>query len=88
MIFSANQVSLALIKDGASNTYLIGERYLNPDCYYTPGCCDNNQGWDEGYHWDTCRGTGKGYLKLSDKLSGLPIVPAQDRSGFTTNNGC
>ncbi|MGA2254033.1 MAG: DUF1559 domain-containing protein [Thermoguttaceae bacterium] len=94
VIFVASQMSMAMIKDGASYTYLIGERYLNPDCYYTGGCCDNDQGWDEGYDWDTNRGTGVGYVNV--KLPGLPpaagsgtpIPPSQDRPGYSTNNTC
>ena len=54
---------MGLIKDAESFTYLIGERYLNPDCYYVDGCGDNKQGWIAGYSYDTNRGTGQGYLK-------------------------
>ena len=32
----------------------------------TAGCCDNDQGWDEGYDYDTNRGTGYGYLTPAD----------------------
>ncbi len=76
VIFRASAVSMALIKDGPSNTYMIGERYLCPDCYNTGGCCDNDQGWDEGYDYDTIRGT--------------LTAPSQDRpgvSGCMTNFG-
>jgi hypothetical protein len=48
---------MALIKDGASNTYMIGERYLCTDAYYSGVYCDNDQGWDQGYDYDTIRGT-------------------------------
>jgi prepilin-type processing-associated H-X9-DG protein len=91
VIFRASQLSTAKIKDGESNVYLIGERYLDPDCYYTAGCCDNDQGWDEGYDWDTNRGTGTGYVnvKLPDTPppvgSGTPLVPMQDQAGV---GGC
>jgi len=88
VIFRASQMSMALIKDGASNTYLIGERYLNPDCYYTGGCCDNDQGWDEGYDWDTNRATGSGYVTASDNATATRIPPAQDRPGYATNGTC
>ena len=84
----AGEVTMSMIKDGASNTYLIGERYLNPDCYYTTGCCDNDQGWIEGFDWDTNRGTGLGYIKPSDLPTATQIPPAQDRPGFSTHGGC
>jgi len=88
VIFRASQLSMAAIKDGTANTYLIGERYLCPDCYYTGGCCDNDQGWDEGYDWDTNRGTGTGYFKLTDVSTAIPIPPSQDRPGYSTNGTC
>jgi len=56
------------IRDGASNTYLIGERYLSPDCYYSGKCGYDDQGWNLGYDIDinawTCR------------------PPRQDRAGW------
>jgi prepilin-type processing-associated H-X9-DG protein len=67
VIFRASQLSMAAIKDGASYTYLIGERYLNIDCYNVGTCCDNDQGWDQGYDWDTDRWTAN--------------PPSQDRAG-------
>ena len=91
VIFCASQLPLSMIKDGASNTYLIGERYLNPKCYYTgtydaagDTCSDDDQGWDEGFDWDTVRGTGFGYVAPTDK--GTPYPPAQDQSGHANNN--
>ena len=32
--YAASQVPMAQVTDGASNTYLIGEKYLDPDDYY------------------------------------------------------
>jgi len=88
VIFRASRLSTASIKDGQSYTYLIGERYLCPDCYYTNPCCDNDQGWDLGYDWDVNRGTGLGYLSLSDLSTATPLPPFQDRPGYMTNGGC
>ncbi len=34
VIFAASEIPLALVTDGASNTYLIGEKYLTTDNYY------------------------------------------------------
>jgi prepilin-type processing-associated H-X9-DG protein len=85
---------MAMIKDGAANTYLIGERYLDPNCYETGTCCDNDQGWDQGFDWDTIRGTGKGYVNVASPTStpavgiGTPIPPSQDKRGYSTNGGC
>jgi prepilin-type N-terminal cleavage/methylation domain-containing protein/prepilin-type processing-associated H-X9-DG protein len=45
------------VPDGESFTYLIGERYLRPDSYYTGDLCANDQGWDLGYDYDVNRWT-------------------------------
>jgi prepilin-type N-terminal cleavage/methylation domain-containing protein/prepilin-type processing-associated H-X9-DG protein len=86
VIYRASTVPMAWIKDGASNTFLIGERNLDSDFYLTGGGgsgdhIDNDQGWDQGYDYDTIRGTGIGHLVPTDLSSATPSVPAQDRSG-------
>jgi prepilin-type N-terminal cleavage/methylation domain-containing protein len=59
VIFCASELPLSAITDGTAKTYMIGERYLDPDCYDTNDCCDNDQGWDMGYDYDVNRGTGE-----------------------------
>ena len=67
VIFRASALSMALVKDGASYTYMIGERYLCPDAYNVGPYQENDQGWDQGYDFDTIRGT--------------RLPPTQDRAG-------
>ena len=84
VIFRASELSMASITDGASFTYLIGERYLCPDTYYKSEC-DNDQGWDEGYDWDINRWTAYGHLLPSDltTLTAADLAPPkQDRVGL------
>ncbi|MHC4177803.1 MAG: DUF1559 family PulG-like putative transporter [Planctomycetota bacterium] len=56
VIYQRSQVTQAQVNDGLSNTYLIGERYMNADSYadYVTGHyqCDDDQGWDMGYDFD------------------------------------
>jgi prepilin-type N-terminal cleavage/methylation domain-containing protein len=83
VIFRAYGCSMALIKDGASNTYLLGERYLCTDCYRTGGCCDNDQGWDEGHDYDISRGTGSPPVRDRPGLSGcMTIFGGPHEAGF------
>lgn len=97
VIFRASEVTTGMIKDGLANTYMIGERYLCPDCYYTGACCDDDQGWIQGYDVDTCRWTAFGYVNTSSPGSPptpsmlasnppIPILPAQDRPGVGSAN--
>ena len=43
------------VPDGESNTYLIGERYCNPDYYISGRTGTDDQGWDIGFDHDTVR---------------------------------
>jgi len=52
VIFIRSEVRQAEIGDGLSHTYLIGERYLNPDDYMHGRACDDDQGWNMGYDFD------------------------------------
>jgi prepilin-type N-terminal cleavage/methylation domain-containing protein len=74
VIYRASMCTTAMIKNGTSNTYLLGERYLDPDAYYTYSECDNDQGWDQGYDYDTDRWT--------------TSPPLRDRHGYVDNGGC
>ncbi len=82
VIYRASELPLAWIKDGQSNTYLIGERYLCINAYYSGDYCDDDQGWDSGYNYDTQRGTGFGYVDLAGLPAAIPNPPSQDRLGL------
>ena len=57
VIFRRSEIKPSEIADGTSNTYLLGEKYLDPDSYYHGTACDNDQGWDLGYDYDVNRWT-------------------------------
>ncbi len=54
--FVRSEVKAANILDGASKTYLLGERYLHFTSYET-SVGDDDQSWDSGYDWDVNRWT-------------------------------
>jgi prepilin-type N-terminal cleavage/methylation domain-containing protein/prepilin-type processing-associated H-X9-DG protein len=59
VIYYRSDIKSAQIQDGASNTYLVGEKYLSPRLYdnapgTNPGHGDN-QGLFVGYEWDNHR---------------------------------
>ena len=59
VIYRRSMTKMADIPDGASNTYLVGEKSLDPDYYFVEGAASagDGQGWDLGYDFDVNRWT-------------------------------
>jgi prepilin-type N-terminal cleavage/methylation domain-containing protein len=51
-IFRYSMVTEADVSDGLTHTYLIGEKYANPDEYNTGTAFNDDQGWNMGYDRD------------------------------------
>jgi prepilin-type N-terminal cleavage/methylation domain-containing protein/prepilin-type processing-associated H-X9-DG protein len=66
----ASSLELRRISDGTSNTYLIGEKYLDPDHYQTGQDLGDNETTFTGLDWDTVRWSADG-------------APRQDQAGFS-----
>lgn len=74
VIYSVSGTAGALIRDGMSNTYLLGERYLNPD-HYNANQPWNDAGWSAGHDHDVIRWTD----------NNASYAPLRDRAGVTGN---
>ncbi len=59
VMFSKSGLQAAAIRDGMSSTYLLGERYLDPDLYTDGSYRANDQGWAVGHDHDGIRWTDK-----------------------------
>jgi prepilin-type N-terminal cleavage/methylation domain-containing protein len=53
--FTRSTIGIAAIPDGTSHTYLVGEKYLNPDHYTTGIDSGDNEGFSSGWGNDTSR---------------------------------
>jgi len=57
--FPRSQVTIAHVRDGTSNTYLVGEKYLNPDSYFGDVVdYGDDEGAFNGYNGDPYRWAG------------------------------
>ena len=70
MIYAGSQLSLASVTDGASNTYLLGEKYIDPDDYTNGNDLGDNENAYMGDNEDISRWANPGYS-----------VPMQDTPG-------
>ena len=55
--YQRSMVTMAAVSDGASNTFLVGEEYHDPDGYSTGAVGDDNHGPFTGFENDSMRGT-------------------------------
>ncbi|MBU4273261.1 MAG: DUF1559 domain-containing protein [Planctomycetes bacterium] len=91
VIYLHSWLTLSQITDGTSYTYLLGEKYLNPDSYYNGADGADDQEWNMGIDYDIVRWTG-----VSQGWSLGPAPPYQDQEGMTMwwnfgsahSNGC
>lgn len=75
VIYRCSKVTVAKVKDGTTNTYLIGEKYLLPSDYETGKNDSDNEGAFFGAVNDVLRCT-------CVSSSSRDQYPAQDRSGY------
>jgi len=82
VIFERSEIRIGQITDGSSSTYLIGERYMNPDLYESPLAVRSPHwgGHDQGNVASTGSRTHPGRRPK-------PNLPRQDRPGLGTSYG-
>ena len=76
-LLPAERVKMCDITDGTSNTYMLGEKYLNSDHYFDGTDRADNETMYSGYDNDNHRTT---YYQNENPPSHTPM---QDKSGFT-----
>jgi prepilin-type N-terminal cleavage/methylation domain-containing protein/prepilin-type processing-associated H-X9-DG protein len=57
VIFQRSEIRIADVTNGCSNTYLVGEKYLNPDNYFNGTGQADNECLYAGFDNDNCRDT-------------------------------
>ena len=64
--YERSHLQMAHVRDGASNTYLVGEKYLNPDHYATGDAKGDDQSMYCGFNNDNHRVTHPNYPPRQD----------------------
>ena len=82
VIYQCSIIKAADVTDGLSNTYLLGEKYINPDNYATGMDDGDDQSAYIGYDLDTCRWTHSGSVSSYRSVEGVDAgIPMQDVPG-------
>jgi len=71
-----SEIGIAEIKDGTTNTYMLGEKYLSPDHYLDGWDNTDDFGVYEGFAHDMNR-----YCDYYDTANGIGRTPRQDQTG-------
>lgn len=78
--FVRSTITMADVRDGSSNTYLIGEKYVQADKYASGKDIGDNHPWTQSHNNDTVRWTFH-----NPKNPDASLAPLQDRIGFDDN---
>jgi prepilin-type N-terminal cleavage/methylation domain-containing protein/prepilin-type processing-associated H-X9-DG protein len=81
--YEVSQVTMAMITDGASNTYMLGEKQIDPDHYLDGKDGGDNENMYCGYNCDIFRSTW-----YDGKNPATACVPMQDIPGWQGANAC
>ena len=67
--FYRSEITMAEVRDGTTNTYMIGEKYLRPEAY-SDGTFSNgeDEGAYNGFNEDTYRRAGPDFPPMQDRL--------------------
>ncbi len=79
-----SEIYIAMVRDGLSNTYLIGEKYINPDDYATGGDGGDNESAYSGDELDLVRWGNASRLIYMDQ----PAAPMASHFGSAHSAGC
>jgi len=76
IVFIRSEVNLKDVSDGSSNTYAVGEKFINPDQYET--------GLDPGDDWSMFAGQQDDTVRTThfDPAANIVTTPVQDRAGL------
>ena len=83
-VYMRSMVKMADIKDGASNAYLAGEKYIRPDAYFDGQSWSDNVSWDTGWVCDNVRWSGQIINPFPDTKGLVDVgkLPRQDTPGL------
>ncbi len=80
--YQVSRVKMADITDGTSNTYLVGEKYLNPDLYETGSDPGDNEGVYMGFANNVSRFTQQLPLQDTPGVGNWCIFGSAHANGF------
>ncbi len=82
--YQGSEVELSDVGDGASNTFMLGEKYLNPDHYSTGNDAADNESMYTGFNNDNFRTTNTSYRPMQDQAG----YGSTYRFGSAHSGGC
>ena len=81
--YEGESLSLRKIEDGTSKTYMVGEKYLNPDHYATGRDPSDDWSMYSGHQDDNHRVSGRPTKDGACNVSASCWLPLRDRAGLT-----
>jgi prepilin-type processing-associated H-X9-DG protein len=75
IVYTGSLIEMVDVLDGTSHTYLVGEKYLNPDNYAT--------GSSPADDWDATQGDNHDISRWSGFSSSIMLPPLRDTPGYT-----